>query len=123
MNSKQMVSTFYAGDFSIFENWRVSKPIYSRNLWDWYEATINPPQDLKDIVLKLRSQPDKAGRDKIKCTIPCASPAATLKSRAKKAPENEKLHKYSGLMQFDIDHLTDPEARSEERRVGKECRL
>ena len=105
-----MVSNFYAGDFSIFKNYETTKTIYNRNLLDWYEATITPPKDLKDIVLKLRSQPDKAGRDKIKCTIPCASPAATLKTRSGKAPENEKLLKYSGLMQFDIDYLTDPKA-------------
>jgi hypothetical protein len=105
-----MNSNFYAGDFSIFENWRETNPIYSRNLLDWYEATINPPRDLKDTVIHLRSQPDKAGRDEIKALLPCASPAATLKSRAKKIPDNEKLITYSGLMQFDIDHLTDPEA-------------
>lgn len=85
-------------DVSCFANYFEtgnSKPV---NLLKWLQS-----DKYKAEVEKIRAIADKKERDKIKATLPAITPSALLKHRKKNTTLAEKLNKYSGLMQFDID--------------------
>jgi len=96
---------------SCFEN------IYSTTpqlitLKKWFKACIAP---MGENSLYHRQQVEeyrRCGSMVLKKSLPAICPGAVLKTRAKNAPENEKILRLTGWMQFDIDlkennHISD----------------
>ncbi len=106
MNKEDLRNTIFDVEISAFKNCfdTVSQTV---NLSNWLTSNKYEAQQTK-----LRTITDKKERDKIKIQLPAITPSALLISREKDLTDKEKLLKYSGFMQIDIDfkdnvHLAD----------------
>jgi len=111
----------FSDDVSYF-NTRTTLVPKTIKLSEWLEFCINPqnPQLVK-LILEIRSTPDKQQRDKLKALLPSISPSAVIITRSNKAIVEQRLHQYSGWMQFDVDFSQNPgiDARYYREQVKK----
>jgi len=89
-------------EVSCFKNYWEEKNPRNVNLLSWLTST-----KYKDKVDAIRAIDDKAKRGEIKATLPAITPSGLFKTRETKVPLEEKLIKHSGLIQIDVDHLSE----------------
>jgi hypothetical protein len=106
MDFKELQNTIFDVEVSVFKNCFSTESV-TVSLAQW--LTSNKYESEQN---QLRFIANKKERDKVKIQLPAISPSALLKHRKKDSSDLEKLIKYSGFMQIDIDfkdnsHLSD----------------
>jgi len=87
---------------SCFKNYWEEKNPRNVNLLSWLTS-----KKYQDKVDAIRAIDDKTKRGEIKATLPAITPSGLFKTRETKVPLEEKLIKHSGLIQIDLDNLSE----------------
>jgi hypothetical protein len=89
----------------------ISTSVQHIQLSHWLQATIEPKTDMarraRDLVLKIRSEPDTARQKELKKDLPAVAVGCVIRKGEKRQHEN--IESLTGWMQFDIDPDGNPE--------------
>jgi hypothetical protein len=89
----------------------ISTSVQHIQLSHWLQATIEPKTDMarraRDLVLKIRTEPDTARQKELKKDLPGVAVGCVIRKGEKRQHEN--IESLTGWMQFDIDPDGNPE--------------
>lgn len=105
--------------YSYFRKPRDRKPTHTLDTRQ-IKIRITSDDIIKKLASKIRNEPDKKERQKLKLQMPAFTPSAILSTRDKNVDLVDKLVKYTGIIGIDIDHETEKDAISTFKKLKKD---